>query len=390
MKVTTVFSFLIFLTITASCQDNKNLIRPGAYQLDDYLPLLKDKSVAIVVNPTSEINGVHLADTLIALGIDIKVAFAPEHGFRGEADAGQKIEDGVDGKTGIPIISLYGSHKKPTIDDLAGVDIVLFDIQDVGARFYTFISTMHYVMEACAENNKPFLVLDRPNPNGQYVDGPVLEPEFQSFVGMHEIPVVHGLTVGELAKMINGEGWLNNKLTADLTVVPVKNYDHSRPYPLPVKPSPNLPTDQSIKLYPSLCFFEPTVVSIGRGTYFPFQVYGYTNDKLGPFSFTPVSIPGMSTYPKHENEQCLGEDLRDVRVADMLDLSYLLKAYNRLSMDSAFFTSPSFFDKLAGTDRLRLDILSGKTEQQIRASWQEELDQYKKLRKGYLLYPDFE
>lgn len=366
---------------------------PGAYQMDRYLPLLQDKRVALVVNQTSMVNDSHLVDTLLARDITITNVFAPEHGFRGEADAGEKIKDSVDPQTGLPIISLYGSNKKPAPEQLNNVDVVLFDIQDVGTRFYTYISTMHYMMEACAENNKQLIILDRPNPNGDYVDGPLLEAEHQSFVGMHPIPVVHGLTVGELAGMINGEGWLKGGIQCDVEVVTVKDYTHDTPYPLPVRPSPNLPNDQSIQLYPSLCFFEGTVMSIGRGTYFPFQVIGYPNEDFGPFSFTPKSIDGMAKSPKLEGKKCYGVDLRNIETGRGMNLEYLIDFYNKYTTatkdkQKSFFTS--FFTLLAGTEKLQQQIEAGLSEEEIRKSWESDLTAYKDMRKKYLLYPDFE
>ena len=301
-----VLLFLAFLTLQSACarqpadpiEHRPAALVLGAYQFESYLPLLENRRVGMLVNHTSLVGNTHLVDTLQSLGVDIRKVFAPEHGFRGTADAGEAVEDGIDKATGLPLISLYGSNKKPGREQLADLDVIIFDIQDVGARFYTYISTMHYMMEACAENGKKLIVLDRPNPNGMYVDGPVLEPEFRSFVGMHPIPVVHGLTVGELAKMINGEGWLDNGVKCDLTVIAMDGYTHDSEYALPVKPSPNLPNQLSVQLYPSLCLFEATVVSVGRGTYEPFQQIGHPSFTDMPDSFTPVSIDGMSKYPR--------------------------------------------------------------------------------------------
>jgi uncharacterized protein YbbC (DUF1343 family) len=385
----------LFLIIASSCQSVTNEktplppISPGAWQTEEYLPLLKGKSVALVVNPTSTIHDTHLVDSLIALGIDIKVIFSPEHGFRGKADAGEKVDNSIDEATGIPIISLYGKHRKPTAEDLQDVDIIVFDIQGVGVRFYTFISTMHYIMEGSAENNKPLIILDRPNPNGNYIAGPVLDSNYQSFVGMHPIPIVYGLTMGELAQMINKEGWLASE-KCDFTVIKNKNYSHKDTYELPVKPSPNLPNAKSIELYPYLCLFEPTSISIGRGTTYPFQVIGFPDSTYGDFSFTPVSIEGMSKYPKYEDQKCYGVDLREGENADNFSLSHLVNYYNKFGGGEAFFTSPSFFDKLAGSDNLRLQILAGKSATEIETSWSEALEDYKVLRKKYLLYDDFE
>ena len=378
---------LIFSSCSAATQPSSNEKLPivtGAEQLDVLLPKIKDKRVALVVNNTSLIGKTHLADTLKSRGIKIMKVFGPEHGFRGNAADGQHIEDSVDSKTGIPIFSLHGNNKKPSAEQLANVDIVIFDIQDVGARFYTYISTMHYVMVAAAENGKEVIVLDRPNPNGHYVDGPVRKPEFKYFLAMHPIPIVHGLTVGELAQMINGEGWLEGNLKCNLTVVLLKNWTHSDTYSLPVRPSPNLPNDQAIKLYPSLCLFEQTAISVGRGTTMQFQVLGNPELKDLPFRFTPISMPGISDKPPHQNKECFGLDLRNVNVEPKLDLSYLIKFYNLYPNKEKFFLK--FFDNLAGTIELRKQIVDGLTEEQIRASWQQELKAYKEIREKYLLY----
>ncbi|MFD2245689.1 exo-beta-N-acetylmuramidase NamZ domain-containing protein [Pontibacter ruber] len=359
----------------------------GASQIQKYLPMLKGKRVGLVVNQTSTIENTHLVDSLVSLGVKIHTIFAPEHGFRGDADAGAQIKDSKDIKTGLPIISLYGKNKKPLPEQIQNLDILVFDIQDVGTRFYTYISTMHYVMEACAENNKPLLILDRPNPNGHYVDGPVLEPEYKSFVGMHPIPIVHGLTVGELANMINGEKWLEGQHKCDVTVIPVANYTHQTAYDLPVKPSPNLPNAQAIALYPSICFFEGTTVSVGRGTPTPFQVIGSPYYKYKDFSFVPVSTPG-ATDPPFKGQRCYGKDLTDPSTAQPFTLAYLLDMYQNSTNQDKFFNS--FFEKLAGTATLREQVKAGKTETEIRASWEPALSKYKSLRKQYLLYPDFE
>jgi uncharacterized protein YbbC (DUF1343 family) len=358
-------------------------LQTGAEQLELYLPQLKGKRVGLVVNQTSVVGQTHLVDTLLSRGVKVAVIFAPEHGFRGEADAGAHVKDAKDIRTGLPIISLYGKNKKPSAAQVKDLDILVFDIQDVGTRFYTYISTMHYVMEAAAENNKPVLVLDRPNPNGHYIDGPVLEMEHKSFVGMHPLPIVHGLTVGELAEMINGEKWLEGQRQADLTVVPVANYTHNTGYILPVKPSPNLPNQQAIILYPSLCLFEGTNVSVGRGTPTPFQVIGspyYTNKG---FSFTPVSTAG-ATEPPYKGKTCYGLDLTDPSKAQPFTLAYLLEMYQNSTQKDKFFNN--FFEKLAGTSREQ--IIAGKTEAEIRASWEPALANYRNLRKQYLLYPD--
>ncbi len=379
-----ILSFSLF-TGCKAIPEGKNLII-GAAKTEHYLPSLKGKSVGLLINHTSMVGDVHLVDFLIDNKISIERIFAPEHGFRGKADAGEKIDDNIDAETGISIISIYGKNRKPTSDMMEGLDVVIFDIQDVGTRFYTYISSMHYMMEACAENNIKMMVLDRPNPNGHYIDGPILNPEFKSFVGMHPIPIVHGLTVGELAKMINGEKWLKNELNCDLQVVLMENYNHSDAYSLPVKPSPNLPNDHSIYLYPSLCFFEGTNISIGRGTEFPFQVIGYPNKKYGDFSFTPKSIDGMAKHPKLEGEKCYGVDLRNADRPDRLDLSYLISFYKLWEKEESFFIK--YFNTLAGTDELKKQIESGMTAEAIRTSWQEDIHDYKKLREKYLLYQD--
>ncbi len=342
--------------------------------------------MALVVNHTSLIDGTHLVDTFISHGIDIKKVFAPEHGFRGKSDAGAHVANEIDLATGIPIISLYGKHKKPYPGDLDEIDIVIFDIQDVGVRFYTYISTLHYVMESCAELDIPLLVLDRPNPNGGYIDGPVLDPKYRSFVGMHPIPVVHGLTMGELARMINGEGWLKNHVKCDLTVVPCVSYFHGKTYLLPVKPSPNLPNDHAIKLYPSTCFFEGTVLSEGRGTLMPFEIFGHP-DLKGDFSFTPISIEGMSLYPKLKGQLCFGKDLRSFEPENgwnQIFLSWIVDSYKQYPDKKNFFIP--HFDMLAGTNTLREQIESGLTEEEIRRSWESDLEAYKTMRFQYLLY----
>lgn len=376
-------------------------IQVGAASIQEYLPLLQGKKVALVVNHTSQINGNHLVDTLLSLDIDIKHIFAPEHGFRGEAGAGETIRNSVDSKTGLPIISLYGNNKKPQPDQLQNIDVVVFDIQDVGTRFYTYISTMHYVMEACAEQNKSLVILDRPNPNGYYVDGPVLDPKLKSFVGMHPIPVVHGLTVGELAQMINGEGWLPNGAQCNVSIIKAKNYTHKDTYSLPIPPSPNLPNDQAINLYPSLCLFEGTVVSVGRGTPYPFQVLGYpdpafSKDFAGEvqaadtFTFVPESIPGVAMHPPHEGKRCYGLDLRNEVRLSQFSLKYILDFYENAKEAGVKNFFNNFFDKLAGTAQLKTQIQSGLSEDEIRRSWANDLNQYKSIRKKYLLYEDFE
>lgn len=359
----------------------------GNERTAEYLPLLKGKRVGCVVNQTSCIDSTFLVDSLLKCEVNLIRLFAPEHGFRGKADAGEKIKSGVDEATGLPVVSLYGNNKKPTAEQIRDLDWVVFDIQDVGVRFYTYISTLHYVMEACAENGVRLMVLDRPNPNGDYVDGPVLDLKFRSFVGMEPIPVVHGLTIGELAQMINGEGWLKNGLKCQLTVVEMNNYTHQLAYSLPVKPSPNLPNDLSIRLYPSLCFFEATEISVGRGTKFPFQVAGYPDPKFGAFSFKPVSMPGMAKMPMHENEDCYGVDLRQEPVGHQFTLKYLLSFYQKWTSDKPFFTNRQFFNLLAGNDLLINQIEKGLSVDEIRASWQSDLNKYLNIRQRYLLYP---
>lgn len=366
-------------------------IETGAEQLNAYLPFLRDKQIALVVNQTSRVGNTHLVDTLLAQEIRIKALFAPEHGIRGDHGAGEKVKSGVDSKTGLPIISLYGSHKKPTPEDLKNVELVVFDIQDVGARFYTYISTLHYVMEACAEQNIPVLVLDRPNPNGHYIDGPILDTAFRSFVGMHPVPVVHGMTIGEYAMMINGEGWLKKKLRCELAVIQLRGYTHSTPYALPVAPSPNLPNALSIQLYPSLCFFEGTNVSVGRGTASPFQLIGspYLKGTFWDTVFTPMPNPVAAPHPPHEGKSCTGFSFLQYSTSDFqmdsLNIDWLILAYNSTSNKGAFFND--FLKKLAGSNELENQIKSGKTSTEIRASWQEGLEAYRLVRAKYVLYP---
>ncbi|MDX5321804.1 MAG: DUF1343 domain-containing protein [Bacteroidota bacterium] len=386
-------TFLLFLALLGfSCADSQ--IQTGADQVSSWLPFLRDKSVGLVVNQTSRVGEQHLADTLLSLGIKVQALFAPEHGIRGDHGAGEKVKSGKDIKTGLPIISLYGSHKKPTKEDLKDMGLVVFDIQDVGARFYTYISTLHYVMEACAEQGIPVIVLDRPNPNGHYVDGPVLDTQFRSFVGMHPIPVVHGMTIGEYASMINGEGWLKGGIQCELHVVKLKGYTHKTPYHLPVAPSPNLPNDLSIQLYPSLCFFEGTQVSVGRGTATPFQIIGspYLSGEFWDTSFRPISIPHAAPNPPFLNTDCRGKSYLYLNSPEFrmtkLDLDPLIKAHASHSSRIDFFND--FFDKLAGSEELRHQIRNMDSEETIRASWQPGLEAYKQMRRKYLLYEDFE
>jgi len=367
---------------------------PAAERVGEYLPLLKGKRIAAVVNHTSMVGQRHLVDTLLKAGLNLVKIFAPEHGFRGAASDGEKIKDGKDPATGLPIISLYGDKKKPGSADLAGVDLVLFDIQDVGTRFYTYISTLAYVMEACAEHNVPLIVLDRPNPNGHYMDGPVLKKKYASFVGLHEVPVVYGMTIGEYARMVNGEGWLANGFKCQMEVVPCAGYDHRTQYDLPVKPSPNLPNMTAVLLYPSLCFFEGTVVSVGRGTDKQFQVMGAPGATVGDFTFTPQPRDG-ATNPPQQGKLCRGHDLSGLPVDTLrqqkqLNLGYLIDFYQSYPDKANFFLKTAHFDALAGSDELKKQIVAGKTEAEIRAGWQDGLRRFRALRKQYLLYYDFE
>jgi len=356
----------------------------GADNHKVYLPLLDNKKVGIVTNQTGILsNKTHVVDFLLAQRVNVQKIYAPEHGFRGTADAGELIKDGKDTKTGLPIISLYGNNKKPKPEQLVGIDIMVFDLQDVGARFYTYISSLHYIMEACAENNIPLLVLDRPNPNGSIVDGPLLEKEYTSFVGMHPIPLLHGMTIGEYAQMINGEKWLKNGIQCQLTVIPCLRYNREIPYSLPVKPSPNLPNDQAINLYASLCLFEGTNMSVGRGTEKQFQIYGSPFLPKSDFSFTPVPNFGAKE-PMHKDQLCYGEDLTKIEKVTRLELKWLIKAYQTSADQSKFFND--FFTKLSGTKKLQQQIMAGTSEADIRASWQKDLEAFKAMRKPYLLY----
>jgi uncharacterized protein YbbC (DUF1343 family) len=364
----------------------------GAHQAHLYLPLLKGKKVAIVANHTSLINSTHLVDSLLNSGINIVKVFCPEHGFRGNEDAGKKIRNTKDPVSGLPIISLYGRKYKPSRKDLKKVDIVIFDIQDVGVRFYTYISTMTYVMEACAEHNIPMIILDRPNPNGFYVDGPLLDEKFKSFVGLHPVPIVYGMTIGEYAIMVNNEGWLKNNIKCDLKVIKLSNYDHNKFYQLPITPSPNLPNMFSVYLYPSLALFEGTIISVGRGTDQPFQVIGHPDYLIGSYLFKPESRTG-ATYPKYCDIECHGVNLREYTIdytknLNQINLQWLIDMYEYLSDKEEFFNN--YFNLLVGNRELIEQIKQGKNQQEIRLTWQEDLDQYKKMRKKYLLYPDFE
>lgn len=381
------FTIILFLFFSC-CLSQKKAPVPGASQIDQYRHLIEGRSVAVVANQTSMVGQTHLVDNLLGIGTDIRVIFAPEHGFRDLAADGAQISDGRDPVTGVKIISLYGRKLKPEAEDLEGIDIVIFDIQDVGARFYTYISTLHYVMEACADNHVKCLVLDRPNPNGFYFDGNIADTAYRSFVGMHPVPVVHGMTIGEYAMMINGEGWLGEGAICDLAVIKCKNYTHKTLYNLPVIPSPNLPNQTAVYLYPSLCFFEGTKVSLGRGTDFPFQVYGSPLMPDRGFSFTPASVPA-STNPPLLGVKCNGVDLRNairdkIVPAPGLNLQWVIDAYNEYPEKENFFTA--YFDRLAAGPVLREQIQMGMTADQIRASWKEGLEKFGKVREKYLLY----
>ena len=391
---------LLFVVVLLSCGNrttvkNESFPIVGANQLALYLPFLDGKNIGVVANQTTvifknnkELTGAHthLVDSLLKLGIKIKKVFAPEHGYRGKADAGEYVKDGVDIKTGLPIVSLYGANRKPNPEILRDLDVVIFDVQDVGARFYTFVSTLHYMMENCATLNIPILILDRPNPNGHYIDGPILDLNHKSFVGMHPVPVVHGMTIGEYAKMINGEGWLENGIQCELKIISVANYYHKKTYNLPIKPSPNLPNAKAVNLYSSLCFFEGTNVSSGRGTSTQFQVYGspFLNSEKYNYVFTPK--PKIRTKnPMHNGVKCFGKDLTDTEFLSTINLEWLIDAYNNTSNKSDFFNP--FFTKLAGQTQLQQQIESGTSANDIRESWQKELEAFKKIRANYLLYP---
>lgn len=382
--------FICWLAVLQATAQVKN----GADRLEELFPLLENKRISLVVNQTSLVQNVHLLDTLYNKGVHITQVFAPEHGFRGDADAGEFIKNGKDYRTQVPIISLYGKNKKPQPSQLQQTDIVIFDIQDVGARFYTYISTMFYVMQACAENNKELIILDRPNPC-DYVDGPVLDMKYKSFVGILPIPILHGCTIGELAQMINGEGWLGNNLQCPLKVITIEDWKHGQPYSLPVKPSPNLPNDHAIALYPSLCPFEGTSVSVGRGTDFPFQIIGSPTTKNLKFRFMPHPMKGSDKHPLHQDTYCYGLNLSSEKnIPKGFSLQYVIQFYNYFQnltkhAEKEFFTRPHWFDLLMGTNQVRLDILKNKTEEQIRSAWQKKLNQYKEIRKKYLLYEDY-
>jgi len=381
-------TFLLFvsLLIFFNCSSQ---IKTGSERLEEYLPLLKNKNVGVVAHNASRLNSdlnKHLVDILIENKINIESIFAPEHGYYSNLDNGDLLEDDNEKLTGIKIISLYGKTKKPLPKHLKDIDIILFDIQDVGARFYTFISTLHYVMEACAEENIPIIILDRPNPNGHYVDGPVLNLKYKTFVGMHPVPIVHGMTIGEYAKMINGEGWLKNNIKCDLKVIANRNYTHKSKYILPIRPSPNLPNNQAIYLYPSLCLLEPTSISVGRGTEKQFQIYGHPNFPKSNFQFKPKANFG-SKNPKWKNQICYGVTLEKIEVPNKIELSWLIDAYNKIQRNEIFFKDS--FERIAGNDVLREQIINKVSEVEIRKSWRVKLEKFKIIRKKYLLYTDF-
>lgn len=383
------FTCSVFLySVLAQAQQ---LMLVGAEQIEIYLPELIHKKVGMVVNQTSVIGSTHLVDTLLAKGVQIKAIYAPEHGYKGNVERGKSISNSKDSVTGIPVYSIYGNKKKPTPDDLKDIEMMIFDMQVVGVRFFTYISTLHYIMEACAENNIDLLLLDRPNPLGYYIDGPVLDPKFKSFIGMHPIPIVHGMTIGEYAYMINGEGWLNKGIQCNLKVIKVAHYNHHSFYTLPVRPSPNLPDMKSIYLYPSICLFEGTEVSEGRGTEKPFQQFGTPAYTSGKHQFIPKPIPSMSISPKYEGEICYGYDLSESSITELQDikevkLHYLIEFYHQSTDKQDFFQKS--FDLLAGSDQLRKQIVSGKSEQEIRESWLPGLENFKKIREKYLLYDE--
>ncbi len=379
-----IFILVIFLFFYGKVE----AVSPGSANFELYKTLLTGKKIGIVTNQTAVVGDKHIVDFLQKKGMEIVRIFCPEHGFRGDADAGEIVGDYKDNVTGLPVISLYGKKKKPSVADLAGLDVVVFDMQDVGVRFYTYLSTLHYVMEACAENEIALIVMDRPNPNAFYIDGPVLEMKYSSFVGMHPVPIVYGMTIGEYAQMINGERWLKNGMYCKLSVIPCQGWTRNMIYKLPRKPSPNLPDSISVMLYPSTCLFEGTVVNEGRGTLIPFQVFGHPDLKNMPYKFIPHSIPGMSKSPKCMEQECYGMDLRnqydEVKAGKRLRLDWLLVAYKNYTGENAFFLP--FFEKLVGTGQLRKDIEAGKSEFEIRASWQPQLEEFKRIREKYLMY----
>ena len=381
-------TFLFWLVaLSSSSSVSQKRILPGALLQDQYISLLIEKKVGVVAHQASLIpksnSSQHLVDFLLENNIDIHSIFAPEHGFRGTADAGESVKDQVDPKTGIQIISLHGINKKPKVKQLNGIEIMIFDLQDVGVRFFTYLSTLHYVMEACAENDIPMIILDRPNPNLNYVDGPVMEEAYTSFLGMHPVPIVYGMTIGEYAKMINGEGWLKEGIRCKLSIIPVKNYNRKSTYELSVRPSPNLPNPQSIALYPSLCLLEPTSISVGRGTDFQFQIYGHPKLPKGDFSFTPLPNFGAKN-PKLKGHLCYGKNLTKVIRPNQLELKWLIDAYNNFPKSNIFFLKG--FNKIAGNSSLKEQLISGVSEIEIRKSWKSKLKIFKKIREKYLIY----
>jgi uncharacterized protein YbbC (DUF1343 family) len=382
------FSVVLFLFLLINCYSQ---IRTGAEHTNLYFPLLKNKTIGIVANNASQIKGKNIVDSLVSSGFEVKVIFCPEHGFRKFEEAGQIIKNSIDSATGIRILSLYAKNKKPERKELDKIDVVVFDLQDIGVRFFTYISTLTYMMEACAESNTPLIVLDRPDPNGFYTDGPVLDSAYASFVGMHQVPVVYGMTIGEYARMINEEGWLKNGIICDLNVIPLENYTHGSLYELPLKPSPNLTTMNAVYLYPSLCLFEGTIISIGRGTDSPFEVFGHPHLKGFSYSFTPENKKGMSQNPVYSGQPCLGLDLRNFysthpKMKGRINLSWLIMAFNDLGSKPDFFND--YFDKLAGNSELRKQITEGLSEIEIRKSWEPGLFKFREIRKKYLLYPE--
>lgn len=394
MKNPACFLFIfIFFSTAAFCQTDEKPIIPGADRMPLYMPATRNRTVALVANHTSLVGHTNLLDTLLSRGVKVKKVFCPEHGFRGTSGAGETVRNGRDIKTGIPIVSLYGKKLKPSPEDLAGIDVVIYDLQDVGVRFYTYISTMYYVMQACAENFIPLFILDRPNPNGFYVDGPVLDMKYKSFAGIVPIPVVYGMTPGELANMMNDEGWLKTAERCSIGVIPCYNYTHKSLYRLPVNPSPNLQNMKAVYLYPSIGLFEGTAVNVGRGTDFPFQVFGSPRFPDTLFKYTPHTIPGVVTNPPNANQVCYGVDLQNLSEEELtssarLNLDYVIQAY-RLYPDKAHFFN-SYFENLIGTDKVRLLIKSGVGADEIRARWETDLKNFKALRKKYLMYEDFE
>ncbi len=393
MSKRTIYTLAIALLIGKFTYAQQDTLLVGADQTGQYVPLLAHKKIAVVANHSSTIGMVHLVDSLLNLKIKVKKIFCPEHGFRGEGDAGEVIKNQIDKKTGLQVISLYGSHKKPTPKDLRGIDVVIFDMQDVGVRFYTYISTMHYVMEACAEQGITLIILDRPNPNGFYIDGPVLDTAYRSFVGMHPVPLVHGMTIGEYAQMINGEKWLKNGIQCTIKVIPCKNYDHTMMYQLPIRPSPNLPNQTAVLLYPSLGFFEGTCISVGRGTDYPFQIFGHPSLQKTGYSFIPIEKVGASKNPPYKNQECNGFDLREYSQKYFKDnpninLEWLIFAYKMFSDKKTFFNN--FFVNLSGTPELKRQIEQGLDAETISKSWRKPLNEFEKIREKYLLYPDFE